>query len=292
MEVNFMENRIKTVVITGGTSGIGFAVAKTMIEAGYRVIVVGSNQKRTDAAMNELRVSYPNSLIKSFFGDLSNQSAVHHLADEVGGYLKSDCGGRLDVLINNAGGVRDWYTTTEEGYEFQFALNHLAGFLLSHRLLPFLGNGVILFTGSYSHMHAKIHWVDPMYQKRYFIFSAYKQSKLCNIMTAKQFNEILKPYDIRSYVVDPGLVKTDIANKHTSWLVRLVWSIRKKTGVGPEVPARTYKYLCEQRPVEGLYFKDETAIPYNKEVDKPDQVKRLFEYSENLCGIHFLESLK
>jgi hypothetical protein len=75
-------------------------------------------------------------------------------------------------------------------------------------------------------------------------------------------------------------------------LVRLVWSLRKKAGTGPEVPAKTYLYLIENRPKNGLYFQDSKMISYNKVADDIGEVTRLFTYSEKLCGIHFEDVLK
>ena len=285
-----LENN-KTVLITGGTSGIGLATAKLLISQQYRVIIIGSTQSKIDSVKGDIQSEYPHAEVAYFFADLSVQKSIYQLAEQIGQYLNIYCGGKLDVLINNAGGVRDHYTETPDGIEYQFALNHLSGFLFSHTLLPYLHNGIILFTGSYSHQKAKIHWHNIFLKNRYFIFTAYRQSKLCNVMTAKYFNQILSPMNIRSYVVDPGLVKTDIASKHTSWLVRWVWSKRSIKGVSPDIPAKTYLYLIENRPLEGLYFIGEKAVSYNKTVDNPFLTKRLFELSEKLCNIDFLISL-
>ena len=281
------KNHQKTVLITGGTSGIGLAVAKLSIEENYRVILIGSSEARSLSAKNEMNRLYPNASIHYLYSDLSVQANIHTLALEVISYLDHECDGILDVLINNAGGVRDSYQPTIDGIEYQFALNHLSGFLLSNLLLSRLKNGMILFTGSFSHRRMKIHWKDVMFKRRYFIFTAYRQSKLANLMTAKAFNEILTADNIKSYVVDPGLVNTQIANKHTSWLVRFVWTWRSKKGTDPLVPAKTYIHLMKNRPIEGLYFKGSQIHPYNAEVDKPTEYKRLFELSEQLCNIRF-----
>ena len=66
------------------------------------------------------------------------QREVIRISEEITSYLNDKCDGKLYALINNAGCVRSWYMTTEEGYEQQFALNHLAGFLLTYKLLPAL----------------------------------------------------------------------------------------------------------------------------------------------------------
>lgn len=283
-----MENvHQKTVLITGGTSGIGLAVAKLSVEENYKVLLVGSSIERSLPSKKELAQLYPHVTIHYFYADLSAQANIQKLSSEVITFINQECDGILDVLINNAGGVRDSYQVTTDGIEYQFALNHLSGFLLSYLLRNQLQNGIILFTGSFSHRKMKIHWKDVMFKKNYFIFTAYRQSKLANLMTAKAFNVKMSKLNIKSYVVDPGLVKTDIASKHTSWLVRMVWNSRRKKGTDPLVPAKTYIHLMKNRPLEGLYYKDSHSHPYSPEVDKQNEYERLFDLSEKLCHIHF-----
>jgi NAD(P)-dependent dehydrogenase (short-subunit alcohol dehydrogenase family) len=115
------------------------------------------------------------------------QREVVRVADEINQYLNEKCNGELYALINNAGCVRSWYMTTDEGYEQQFALNHLAGFLLTYKLLPALkkAQGRVIMTGSESHKGIKVNWDNIMLLRRYNPLTAYKQSKLCNILFAK-----------------------------------------------------------------------------------------------------------
>jgi len=274
--------------VTGATSGIGYAVVESLLKAGYAILAVGSQADRCEAAKAKIIAQQPDAEIEFFAANLANQQNIHTLSAALGNVLLSRYDGHLYALINNAGAVRDRYTTTAEGYEYQFALNHLAGFLLTFLLRPYLRNGLVLFTGSYSHHHMKIHWKDLMFQRFYNVLLAYKQSKLCNVMTAVELNSRLKDDHIRSYVVDPGLVKTEIGNKGTTGLALLVWSIRKKKGTSADVPAKTYAYLLAHPDAQGLYYKDSRAIPYNKEADRPSETSRLFSLSEQLCGIRFL----
>ncbi|MFA7725452.1 MAG: SDR family NAD(P)-dependent oxidoreductase [Candidatus Izemoplasmatales bacterium] len=282
-----METQKKTVLITGATSGIGLAVAKQMLLEGYSVIGIGSQDDRCENAKKEILSIIPGSDITFFSANLSNLKAVNSLADRIGDFLAKNKQGQLNCLINNAGGVRTKYQTTEEGYEYTFALNHLSGFLLSYRMIPFLKNGTIIFTSSYAHYHTKIHWHDIMFKKWYFVLPVYKQSKLANVMTAKEFIIRLKGFGIRAFVVDPGLVRTTIGEKGMKGIALWAWLLRKKSGTSADVPAKTYVFLCNNPHVEGLYFKNSHAVKYNPEVDKNDQTKRLFSLSEKLCDISF-----
>lgn len=126
-----------------------------------------------------------------------------------------------------------------------------------------------------------------MYQKRrYSCLGAYQQSKLCNLLFAKEFNRRFENEGVRAYVVDPGLVNTDIGQKQTGFVVGAFWSIRKKKGVLPEEAAKTYAYLfgAEEAP-KGIYFYQSKAAAYDRQVDRPGHGERLFELSRKLCGM-------
>jgi NAD(P)-dependent dehydrogenase (short-subunit alcohol dehydrogenase family) len=280
---------MNTAVITGATSGIGYAAAKKLLEMGWRVLLVGRTEENCKKALVELRGLYPEGEMAFFFGDMMQQREVLRVAGEIRGYLGEHCGGCLQVFISNAGAVRAWYATTQEGYEQQFALNHLAGFLMTHELLGPLqkAGGRLIITGSGSHKHCTIRWDDMMYQRRrYSCLGAYKQSKMCNMLFAAEFNRRFLSQGMRAYVVDPGLVKTDIGFKQTSGLVRLVWRMRQRGGITPEEAAMTYGFLCTPS-FEGteLYYKDSKPAPYDRRADRAEDGKRLFELSLKLCGI-------
>ncbi len=279
---------MKTIVITGATSGIGFAAAKALAASGARVIGVGRTLDTCKKAQTELLATVPNADITFVQGDLSSQMDVNAVAEQIQTLLAPD--GSLDALINNAGGVRSGYTTTADGYELQFALNHLAGFLLTYRLWDILkkAKGRVIFTGSNSHKKTRIHWNDVMLSKHYGCLKAYKQSKLCNMLFAKEINRRFEDSGVKAFVVDPGLVNTNIGNKQTAGIVSAFWSLRKKHGDSPEYAAQTYAYLCSQMPAPyWLYYHACKPANYDKHADNEQDAKRLFELSEQLCGIRF-----
>ncbi len=282
---------MNTVVITGASSGIGLEVARTLTRLGYNVLGIGRNEANCNRAKERILSENPNAKIDFFLADLMQQCEVVRVAEEITLYLNERCNGELYALVNNAGCVRSWYMTTEEGYEQQFALNHLAGFLLTYKLLPALkkAQGRVIMTGSESHKGIKVRWNDVMLSRRYNPLTAYKQSKLCNLLFAKGLNDRYQASGINAYVVDPGLVNTDIGNKETGGLVNFIWTLRKRLGVLPAVPAKTYAFLCEEETApEGLYYYLCKEKNYSKQVTG-ENVDRLFELSERLCGIHYGE---
>jgi NAD(P)-dependent dehydrogenase (short-subunit alcohol dehydrogenase family) len=117
---------------------------------------------------------------------------------------------------------------------------------------------------------------------------AYKQSKLCNMLFAKEINRRFTGSGVTAYVVDPGLVNTNIGNKQTGGIANAFWSMRKKHGDSPEYVAQTYVYLCNQMPEPyHLYYHAFKPVSYDKHVDNEQDARRLFELSEQLCGVHF-----
>lgn len=284
---------MKAVVVTGATSGIGFAVCRELMAGGYAVLGVGRSPERCQKACEALREEFPGGRAVFFCGDLLQQREVRRLAGELRETIEDFFSGRLYALVSNAGCVRSWYSTTEDGFEQQFALNHLAGFLLTHELLPCLlkgsldGGGRVLLTSSASHKGMRMRWDDLMFRRRYHPLLAYKQSKLCNMLFAQALNERFARAGLRAYGIDPGLVNTDIGCKQTGGLVSLVWSLRKRRGVSPEVPARTYAWILDQPEApEGLSYCRCGVKKTSRHVNR-ENADRLFEISERLCGIQF-----
>lgn len=281
---------MKTVVITGATSGIGFETARLLTEKGYEVIGIGSSAESCSRAEKQLLSKNPAAQVRFFNADLMQLSEVSRIAKVLKEDLEAHCG-NLHALINNAGCVRSWYMTTAEGYEQQFSLNFLAAFLLTYELLPMLkkSRGRVIMTGSKSHKGVNVHWDDVMLSKCYNPLLAYKQSKLCDTLFAKGLNDMFAAKGIRAYVVDPGLVKTEIGNKKTGALVNSIWSLRKHFGKDPSVPAKTYIFLCEQATEpKGFYYHNCRENAYSKAVTS-ENAARLFKLSERLCGIRYGE---
>jgi NAD(P)-dependent dehydrogenase (short-subunit alcohol dehydrogenase family) len=288
----------KTIVVTGATAGIGRAAAAALAARGAHVIGVGRSAARCGAAQQSIQAAAPGAQVAYMVADLSSQRQIRDLAARIREHVLSSGAGKIDLLINNAGAVSSWYTTTEDGYELQFAVNHLAPFLLTHELMPLLRQAPaagIVTVSSGSHYRTKIHWPDVMYRRRYNCLLAYKQSKLANVLFTLELNRRLGDESpIRAYAADPGLVNTAIGLKGTSGLARWAWDRRRAQGASPEQGAATLLFLATDPSIENAhaqYWKDSRPAKPSRYAQQPEQAARLWELSERLCGITWATSL-
>ena len=289
----------KTIVITGATAGIGRAAARALVAQGANLIAVGRSAARCAETKKTILAEFPEGRITFIIADLSSQSAVRKLADQIRAQFESPAEARVDVLVNNAGTVSSWYTATEDGYELQFAVNHLAPFLLTYELLPLLEaapQGRVITTSSNSHRGTKIHWDDVMIRRRYNCLRAYKQSKLANVLFSYEFNRRMagkgNGSQVRAFAVDPGLVNTKIGLKGTGGIENWVWSRRSSGGAAPEQGAETIVYLAAADTLEDTdtaYWKNCQPRQPSHYARSAHEAARLWAISEQLCGIESLE---
>ena len=284
-----MEER-RIAVITGATSGIGLSAAKMLTQLDIRVIAVGRDTQRCDAAKAAILAAYSKAQIEYVIGDLSTTMQVRLIAAQIRSLLSADHD-RLDILMNVAGTVSSWYVNTAEAYELQFAVNHLAPFLLTHELLPCLlkaPSARILVVSSESHYHTRIRWDDIMLRKHYHILKAYKQSKLCNVLFTTELARRLAGTAVSTYAIDPGLANTDIGLKSTAGVSRWVWKLRQRAGTSPDVPAHYMVSIATDPRYQGqsgFYWRNgckKTASPVARD---PEQAARLWTLSKKLCAI-------
>jgi len=282
----------KTYVITGATSGIGLAMAAELVRQGATVIGVGRSAERCAAAEQHLRTIDPQVHIDYLCADLALQSQVRRLAERIGELLASRGNSYLDGLINNAGTFTYWQILSAEGFETQWAVNHLAPFLLTNALLPLLQSAPaarVVTVSSDSHYSARLDWNDIQLRRHYNGLRAYEQSKLANVLFTLELNRRLGPDStVRAYAADPGLVRTDIGFKGApcGGPVRWIWSLRRAGGIAPEKSAQGILRLLDEEVTANstaVYWKDGRPKQPVKQAQDARSAGRLWALSEQMC---------
>ncbi len=281
----------KTVVLTGATSGIGLETAVQLCRAGAFIIATGRSQERCKSAEETVKKAYPDAKITFLSADLSSLRQIFRLSADIRDTLLLHGLGHIDSLINNAGTVSSWYVSTEDGFELQFAVNHLAPFLLTHELMPLLsasGAGRVITVSSGSHFRTRINWKDILLRRHYHILRAYKQSKLANVLFCTELNRRLGRKTVTAFAADPGLVNTQIGRKGTTGIARWIWEKRASGGAAPWLAANCLVYLAGEPSIqhsENVYWKECMPLRPSRYSQRADQAGRLWALSEKMCGI-------
>ena len=282
----------KTYVITGATSGIGLAAAELLASKGARLIGVGRSASRCRESEQHLSAAYPQAAVRYLTADLSVQREVRALIEPIQETIRSFGMAALDGLLNNAGTFTYWLTLTPDGIEMQWALNHLAPFLLTNELLPLLQAapfGRVVTVSSDSHDTARLDWADPQLLRRYNGLQAYGNTKLANILFSLGLNEHLQPpSSVRAFAADPGLVKTDIGLKGTPSIASLVWKVRRSAGISPEEAAAGLVYLLTEASIQDsneLYWKHGHPKQASAKAMDVAAARKLWDLSEQMCGM-------
>ena len=280
------------VVVTGGTSGLGLATVEELLAQGSDVFAIGRNPDRCRQIEAELQSRFTPQVIRFIMCDLSATAAVRAGAREIRAALVEAGHVSIDALINNAATVSSWRIATPEGYEQQFAVNHLAAFLLTHELLPLLELGYparVVVVASGSHRHGRIHWSDPMLTRGYSLLRAYEQTKLANVMFCEEFNRRYAHHSrVEAFAYDPGLMRTDIGMKSTGGLESAVWRMRtiSRRAIDPSVSARALAHLslANREELESHYMVLDRPGVAGRNARDPRDARRLWELSERLCS--------
>lgn len=234
----------KVYVVTGANSGIGFHAAREFASRGASLVLVCRSREKGERARNEIITVSGNSRVKLYLADFSSLSSVSKLADE----LLADYP-EIDVLCNNAGGANNIRTETAELFETTFVTNHLAGFLLTIKLLPAILKAAesnlarIVFTSSYGHSHSALDFNDLGLKKNYSTLKAYGRSKLMNLLTAREIQRHYGNKNIAISSFHPGTVRTPIWEKGGS-LARILGWLMYPFMVSIEKGADTFIWLA------------------------------------------------
>lgn len=251
----------KTVLITGATSGIGLEAALTLVRMGAHTVIVGRDPQRINAALERLRKAAVNGKFEALQADFSSQAQVRRLAAEFRARHT-----RLDVLINNAGGVHRRRRLTEDGMEATLAVNHLGAFLLTSLLLDLIVASAparIVNVASALHRRGRLDPADPKLDHGYTLLQAYARSKLANVLFTHALSKRLAGRGVTTNAVHPGTVATHIWRGAPGWVRPFLAAYARLFMLTPAQGAERLVYLAVSPEVQGqsgFYFENDRPV--------------------------------
>lgn len=277
----------KTVVITGGTSGIGEVTAVSLAGKGARIVLIARNRERADATLAKLRSANQSAVHTVHFADLSSIAEMKRVAGEIAAAEP-----QIDVLVNNAGAVFLSRQTSADGLEMTFATNHLAYFVVTNMLLDRLKatpGARVVSTASGAHKSAKLDFGNLQLEGSRRTAGSYGRSKLCNILFTRELAKRLDGSGVTANCLHPGFVGTRFGqNNAHNFFMKGIAQIIMRFGLKPQDGAKTIIYLASSpdvAAVSGEYF-------YKCKVTEPSlaarddaSAKRLWDVSAQLSGV-------
>lgn len=275
----------KVCLITGANRGIGRETALGLARLGATVLVVCRTQESAEATRSEISAATGNKHIRAYAADFSSQTEVKALVETIKSQET-----RLDVLINNAATYNVFRTTTTDGLEATFAVNHLAPFILTNGLLDLIRGSAparIIMVASEAHQRVR----DPEDWESRNSYSgdhAYNRSKLANIIYGYDLAGRLEGTGVSVNSVHPGNVVTPLLQaKFSRWWNSWVWPLIQGFLISPAEGALGPLYLASSPEVEGVtgrYYKQRQVA--NSSLISHDAVigARLWNVSLRLSG--------
>jgi NAD(P)-dependent dehydrogenase (short-subunit alcohol dehydrogenase family) len=272
------------VIITGASAGIGLYTALGLAERGMRVVMVGRDRTRIEAAQR-LVASRSNSAPETALADFASLAEIRTLADT----LLARCE-RIDVLVNNAGLISPRRANSADGSELTIAVNHLAPFLLTNLLLDRLKQSApsrVVTVASIAHRGSRLDPATMADPPEWTPLSAYGRSKLCNILFTRALARRLAGTGVTAACLHPGVIATQIGDR-AGGLASLGWRIAKPFLKSARGGAATSLFLAtvpDPAPFAGAYVVG-TTIAETDPAARDDRLgEQLWTESARLVGL-------
>jgi NAD(P)-dependent dehydrogenase (short-subunit alcohol dehydrogenase family) len=278
----------QVIVITGGNSGIGKEAAVALSRMDATVVITARDPEKGAEALSEIHRRSGRTTAQVMALDLADFASIRTFASELSGRFD-----RLDVLLNNAGGILSERVETAQGFEMTFGVNHLGHFLLTELLLDRLKESApsrVINVSSFGHRFAYtgLDYADLQSERRYWSMDAYGKSKLANILFTRELARRLVGTGVTSNSLHPGVVRTGFGSaddvRGVEWLTVKIGS---PLYVNAERGARTSVYLASSPEVAdrtgGYYVRCKEHRPSRAARD-PEAARRLWDASDELVA--------
>ncbi len=276
----------RTVMITGGNSGIGFETAVALATAGATTVIGARDSGRGHAAVDAIRERSGSDDVSLVVFDLATLSSVAAGAATI--LERCPC---LDVLINNAGVVQAKRRLTDDGFEATFAINHLGHFFLTQLLIERIKASAparIINVSSVAHRSARLDFDDLQSARAYSGMGAYARSKLANVLFTTELARRLAGTGVTVNSLHPGVVRTGWGRDgDLRGFFALGVAISHPFMLTPRRGARTSVYLASSPDVAGVtgqYFVRGRAQRLTPNAADPLAAHLLWEHSEQLIA--------
>lgn len=276
------EASARHIVLTGPTSGIGLAAARALAAEGARLTLVGRDETRLAALASELGGD-----ADWVAADLSSLEETRRAAAEI-----RERHDRVDVLVNNAGGMFRRRVETTEGIESTLALNHLSPFVLTSELLPLLRaavSGACVVNVASSAHRAGVRWDDIQCERDYSLMRAYGQSKALMVMTTNELARRLDGSGVTANSLHPGVIRTGIVQKSGHGFIgKLIVLAGYVVLATPKRGGSHLVHLAlsdEAARVSGAYWNKRRVEEPSEEARDRGNQERAWALSERLAGM-------
>lgn len=272
----------KVCVVTGGNTGIGKETARGLAQRGATVVLACRDVGKGEAARDDIARATGRGDVEVIALDLGSKASIRAFGEEL--RAKHD---RLDVLVNNAGVWQRSRSTTKDGLEATFGVNHVGTWLLTQELLPLLKRSApsrIVVLSSNVHYRGQMGWDDLQFERRKFgSLAAYSQSKLANVLFTKALSRRLEGTGVAVNAVHPGVVATELARDSPKVVMKIVqlFMLTPEQGAACSLHVATTPELAG---VTGEYFEKSRIKPAATAALDEAAQERLWKLTEALAG--------
>ncbi|WP_437288255.1 SDR family oxidoreductase [Sorangium sp. So ce406] len=272
----------KVCIVTGGNTGIGKETARGLAQRGATVVLACRDTGKGEAAREDIARTTGNKDVEVMALDLASKASILSFGERFRATRD-----RLDLLVNNAGVWSRSRSTTRDGIEATFGVNHVGTWLLTKELLPLLKQSApsrIVILSSKLHYRGTMVWEDLQFERRtYSSGAAYNQSKLANVLFTKALARRLQGTGVTVNAVHPGVVATELTRDYPKMLVKLfqLFLLTPEQGAACSLHVAT---APELEGVTGEYFDESRTRPAATAALDEAAQERLWELTEALAS--------